>query len=142
MPKAISAQGTLIARAPAATPGVYTTIGELRDITPPPLMRNPIETTSHNEAEESFVVGIRRKGEMTFTIGFVPSGEATHDHITGLIQSWKLGSRDTWRITYADGSQWLFSGFVTNIAPAAPLDDGLTADITVRPTNVMSFAFS
>ncbi len=139
-PQAISAQGTLIARAPEATPGVYTTIGELRDITPPPLMRNPIETTSHNEDEESFVVGIRRKGEMTFTIGFTPVADGTHDHQTGLIKSWLDGSRDVFRITYPDGSIWYFSGYVTNVAPAAPVDDGLTADVTIRPTGVMSFA--
>jgi len=139
MPQAISAQGTLIARAPQATPSVFTTIGELRDITPPPLMRNPIETTSHNEQEESFVVGIRRKGEMTFAVGFVPS-IASHDHLTGITKSWLDGSRDIWRITYPDNSVWLFSGYVTNIGPAAPVDDGLTADITVRPTGLMTFA--
>jgi len=138
MPEAISAQGTLIARAPAATPTVFTTIAELRNITPPPLTRNPIETTSHNEVEESFVVGIRRKGEMTFTIGFVPTN-ATHDQLTGLEKAWLDGSRDIYRITYPDATQWLFSGFVTNIAPAAPVDDGLTADITIRPTGTMTF---
>ncbi|MGH6631205.1 MAG: hypothetical protein ACREB3_15875, partial [Burkholderiales bacterium] len=69
-PLAISAQGTLIARS-ALGVGPFITIGELRDITPPPLMRNPIETTTHNFEEETFVVGIRRKGELTFTIGFV-----------------------------------------------------------------------
>jgi len=138
VPSAISAQGTLIARQPSGS-GPFTTIAELRNITPPPLMRNPIETTSHNEEEESFVVGIRRKGEMTFVLGFVPS-LATHDHLTGLTKSWLDGSRDVFRITYPDTSQWLFSGYVTNIGPSAPVDDGLTADLTVRPTGVMTFA--
>lgn len=138
MPQAISAQGTLIARAPQATPTVFATIGELRNITPPPLTRNPIETTSHNETEESFVVGIARKGEMTFQIGFVP-GLASHDHLTGLTKSWKDGARDIWKITYPDNTKWLFSGYVTNIAPSAPVDDGLVADVTVRPTGLMEF---
>jgi hypothetical protein len=138
MPNAISAQGTLVARAPAATPTVFTTIAELRNITPPPLMRNPIETTSHNEDEESFVVGIRRKGEMTFALGFVPS-LGTHDHLTGLTKAWLDGSRDVYRVTYPNASVWLFSGYVTNIAPSAPVDDGLTADVTIRPTGIMSF---
>lgn len=137
MPSAISAQGTLISRDPAGV-GSFTVIAELRNITPPPLTRNPIETTSHNEVEESFVVGIRRKGELSFTLGFVPS-LGTHDHLTGLQKSWLDGSRDIWKIAYPDGSQWLFSGYVTNVGPAAPVDDGLTADITVRPTGVMTF---
>ena len=137
MSDAISAQGTLIARAPAATPSVFTTIAELRNITPPPLTRNPIETTSHNEIEESFVVGIRRKGELTFTIGLVPSG-ATHGPISGLQKAWNDGSRDIYKVTYPDGTQWLFSGYVTNIAPTAPVDDGLTAEIAIRPTGLMT----
>jgi hypothetical protein len=138
MPNAISAQGTLIARAPAATPTVFSTIGELRNITPPPLMRNAIETTSHNEAEESFVVGIRRKGEMTVEIGYVPS-LGTHDHLTGLTKAWLDGTRDIYRITFPENTQWLFSGYVTNIGPSAPVDDGLTAEVTIRPTGLMSF---
>lgn len=138
MPQAISAQGTLIARQPGGS-GSFTTIGELRNITPPPLTRNPIETTSHNETEESFVVGIRRKGEMSFTIGFVPS-LGTHDESTGLIKSWLDGAQDIFRVTFPDSSQWLFSGYVTNFAPSAPVDDGLVADVTIRPTGLMTFA--
>ncbi len=138
MNQAISAQGTLIARQPGGAGG-FTTIGELRNITPPPLMRNPIETTSHNEVEESFVVGIRRKGELTFTIGFLPSG-ATHGYTSGLIKSWVDGAKDGWKITFPDNSTWIFSGFVTNIAPSAPVDDGLVADVTIRPTDTMAFA--
>ena len=137
MSLAISAQGTLIQRQPAGTSG-YTTIAELRDITPPPLTRNGIETTSHNELEESFVVGIRRKGELTFTIGFVGT-IPTHDHLTGLTKSWLDGAKDSWKIIFPDGSIWIFDGFVTGIAPSNPLDDGQTADITIRPTGTMSF---
>lgn len=135
MPSAISAQGTLVARAPEATPTVFATIGELRNITPPPLTRKAIETTSHNEVEESFVVGIRRKGELSFQIGFLPS-LSSHDEVAGLIYSWQQGDCDIWRITYPDGSTMLFSGYVSNIAPSAPVDDGLVADVTVRPTGL------
>jgi hypothetical protein len=134
----ISAQGTLIARQVQGA-GPFTTIAELSDITPPPLSRNPIETTTHNDPEEQFVVGIRRKGEMAFSIFWIPTN-ATHDHLTGLIHSWRNGFRDVWRITYPDGAQWLFSGYVTNVGPAAPIDDALTADITIRPTGLMTFA--
>jgi hypothetical protein len=138
-PQAISAQGTLIARQPLGV-GPFSTIGELRNITPPPLMRNAIETTSHNESEESFVVGIRRKGEMTFQIGFTPAADGTHDENTGLIKAWRDGSRDIYRVTFPDLTQWLFSGYVTNVGPSAPVDDGLVADVTIRPTGLMSFA--
>lgn len=139
MPDAISAQGTLVSRQVSGS-GSFLVVAELRDITPPPLSRNPIETTNHNETEEGFVVGIRRKGELTFQIGYVP-GLASHSHaINGLTHSWVNGLRDVWRITFPDTSTWTFSGYVSNISPAAPVDDGLVADITVRPTGVMTFA--
>jgi len=149
---AISAQGTLIAVQELGV-GEFFTLGELRDFTPPPLMRNPIETTAHNDIEEHFIVGIRRKGELQGQIGYRPSLESH----ARLVEAWRTGSRDIYRITYPDGppgpdgaraydddgepigTQWLFSGFVTNVGPSAPVDDGLVADFTVRPTNTMTF---
>lgn len=135
---ALSAQGTLIARQPQSGGG-YTTIGELRDITAPALTRNPIELTSHNDLDEFFAVGIRRKGELTFQIGFIPTN-ATHGHLTGLIKAYNDADRSSWRITFPDGSTWIFDGFVTNVGPAMPVDDGLVADISVRPTGAFTFA--
>jgi len=124
---AISAQGTLISRN-------GTDIAELRDITPPALTRNPIETTMHNSEDDSYVVGIRRKGELSFTLGFLPSGEATHNAVAGLMEAWAEGSKDRYEITFPDGAKWIFSGFVSNIAPSAPVDDGLVADVSIRPS--------
>lgn len=139
MSNAISAQGTLLARAPAATPTVFTTIAELRDMSGPTMSRNEIETTPHNDTEEAFVMGIRRKGDMTFTIGYLP-GDPTHDELTGLMKALIDNSRDIYRLTFPEGSQWLFSGYVKGINPSMPVDDGLTAEVTIRPTGTMSFA--
>jgi hypothetical protein len=136
--EAISAQGTLLARAPADTPTVFTEIAELRDMTPPALSRNTIEITNHNNLDDAYIVGIRRHGDMTMTIGFLPDN-ATHDHLTGLQHAWFIGSRDIYKLTFPDGFQWLFSGFVTNVAPDTPVDDGLTAEVTIRPTGRHDF---
>jgi hypothetical protein len=124
---AISAQGTLISRN-------GTDIAELRDITAPALSRNPIETTMHNSEDDSYVVGIRRKGTLDFTLGFLPSGEATHNAVAGLMKAWADGSKDRYEVTFPDGAKWIFSGFVSNIAASAPVDDGLTADVSIRPS--------
>lgn len=141
-PQGMSAQGTVIAvsqdpnwpdSAPQGGAVSFTDIAELRDNTPPALTRNMIETTTHNEQDDAYIVGIRRHGELTFNVNFLPAN-ATHDHLTGLQKKWFDGSRDIWRVTYPNGSRWLFSGFVSNIAPSAPVDDRLSADITVRPT--------
>lgn len=123
----ISAHGTIIKR--NGEP-----IAELRDITPPALTRNPLETTTHNSSDDSYVVGIRRKSELGFSVNFLPSDDATHDSATGLIKAWNDGSKDRYNIEYPDGSDWMFSGFVTNIAPKAPVDGVLDAAISIRPS--------
>jgi hypothetical protein len=124
---AISAHGTLIFRNDIE-------IGELRDITPPSLTRNTIETTTQNSSDDSYVVGIRRKGELTFNIGFLPSGESTHNSLAGLVKAWHDGSKDKYKLLYPDGAYWQFSGFVTNVAPTAPVDGGLEASVNIRPS--------
>lgn len=142
MPDGFSAQGTIIARsidpnwppeAPVGGAVSFTDIAELKDTTPPNLTRNPLETTTHNEEDDAYLVGIRRHGDLTFQINFVPAN-ATHDENTGLQQAWFDGTRDIYRITYPSGNAWLFSGFVTGFNVNAPVDGILTADVTIRPT--------
>lgn len=136
---AVKSHGTIIARQ-ANGAGVFTDIGELTDITAPPMTRTPIEALSQTDEDDYYVVGMRRTGEMTFGINFNPT-YASHDHVVGLIYSWDEGLLDGWRITYpdTDTSTLVFSGYVTNIAPSAPIDGILTAQVTVRPTGVKLF---
>src|SRR5687768_9104494 len=89
----ISAHGTIITRNPLGS-GSDDAIGELRDITAPPLTRNPIETTTHNSDDDSYVVGIRRKGELQFTVNFLPSADESHNSVDGLLQAWATGQKD------------------------------------------------
>lgn len=128
----ISAHGTIIKRNGDA-------IAELKDITPPALTRKPIDTTTHNSDDDSYVVGIRRKGELTFMINFLPSGEESHDANGGLLTAWAEGSKDLYEIDFPDGAVWLFSGFVTNIAPKQPVDGVQEASISIRPSGGQIF---
>lgn len=137
MSDAISAQGTLVQRAPAATPTAFVTIGNLHAISGPALSRNPIDTTTHNDPDDSFVVGIRRRGEVSFNIGFLPSG-ASHGAASGLMKSWLDGARDIWKVVFPDGATWAFSGYIMSISPSMPVDAELTADVAIRPTGVLT----
>jgi hypothetical protein len=135
---AISATGTLVDREPAGSPGAWTTIAELQSITPPGYSRNTIDTSAHNDPEDSFIVGMLRKGEMSLRVGYIP-GDPTHDDTDGLIAAIRTGQRDRYRIRFPEGSVWLFSGYVTAFNPgAAELDAPLTADVTIRPTGTMT----
>lgn len=129
---AISAHGTIVSR--NGTP-----IAELRDITLPSLTRNPIETSMHNSEDDSYAPGMRRKSELQLTLGFLPSGDATHNHVAGLIKAWVDGSIDEYTVDFPDDARWLFSGFVSNISPTAPVDGLLEAQVSIRPTGGQTF---
>lgn len=129
---AISAHGTIIKR--NGTP-----IAELRDITPPPLSRKPLETTTHNSDDDSYVVGIRRKGELQFMVNWLPDSNSTHDATAGLLEAWATGQKDKYEIDFPDSAVWIFSGFVTNIAPKNPVDGVQEASISIRPSGGQVF---
>lgn len=128
----ISAHGTIVKRN-------GTDIAELKDITPPPLSRKAIETTTHNSDDDSYVAGVRRKGELSMMVNWLPADEASHDATTGLLDAWADGSKDKYEIDYPDGSVWVFSGFVIGIAPKAPVDGAFEATITIRPSGGQIF---
>jgi len=133
MSEAISAHGTLVSHQPAPG-GAFTTIAELIDIVPPPLTRPSSEVTPHNDTIDAYVVGVRRRGEMTLTLNFLGTN-ATHDESTGLIKSWIDGSKDGFTLTFKDGTIWIFSGFITNVAPTTPVREGAqAANVTIRPS--------
>lgn len=128
----ISAHGTIVKRN-------GTAIAELKDITPPALSRKPIETSTHNSDDDSYVVGIRRKSELQMMLNFLPFSEATHDASTGLLDAWAQGSKDLYELDYPDGAVWLFSGFVTNIAGKQPVDGAQEASVSIRPSGGQIF---
>lgn len=139
MGNAISAHGTLIARAPAATPTTYTTIAELEgDITVPDLTRKEIDVSVHNRNIDSYVLGMLRRSSLVFPINYIAS-DGTHDNITGLYSAIRTNSIDGYRITFPDGDVIIMSGQVSAIKRKAPVDDKLTADITMRPSGLFLF---
>lgn len=133
MSEGVSAQGTLVTRN-----GVN--VGELLEVTPPPLSRKEIETTNHQDNDDAFVVGVRRRGNLQLRMNWLPSG----DNASGMIKAWHDGTLDLYKVTFpwpsagAVGSPyWLFSGYCTGVSPAAPSDDKLSSVATVRPSGAM-----
>lgn len=118
---AISAQGTIVKQN-----GVV--VAELRDTTPPQLTRKVIDTTNHNSGYDAAVVGIRRRAELQFELGFV------HHLHSGILNSYDQANFDQWEIDFPDGSSWVFSGYITAIGPKQPVDNGQTASISIKPS--------
>jgi hypothetical protein len=140
MSSALESHGTLLARAPTATPTTFTTIAELKGITPPPLGRNTFDVTPQQDNIDAFVPGgvLRRNGNLVFGLNWLPT-DASHDHLTGILFSMRNKNKDGFRVTYPDASTWILSGYVTNYAPAiANVEGPLLAQIEIRPSGPMS----
>ncbi len=73
---------------------------------------------------------------MGFPINFLPATSVKgHDHLTGLQKAIIDNLKDGYRLTFPDATVWIFSGYVSNVAPTAPAREGvLSADVTLRPT--------
>lgn len=131
---AISAQNALISRQ-ALGAGAFVPIAELGDFSGPALTRNTIEMITHNDPIDFYVGGIKRRGEIEMNLKFNPH-IASHK---ALRDAWNNDQVDVYRIAFPDGSYWQISGFISNMSPTMPVDDALTADVTIRPTGYMSF---
>jgi len=133
---ALSSHGTLVERQP--TPGgVFEVVGELGDITPPETMRNEFDATTQTEDIDSYVLGVLRRGALTFPINFIPT-DASHDHLTGLYMNQFDNVMTGYRVTFPDGTPWVMSGQVQSIKTGAPVDGKLSADVTIRFSGLMT----
>ena len=128
---AISSHGTIVSRAKAATPTVFEDIAELGDITPPELSRNEVDATTQDKDIDSYVLGVLRRGAFTVPLNFLPT-DGTHDHLTGLQKAIIDNSIDGYKVTFPDATEWVMSGQVQAVAPKAPVDGKLAADVTLR----------
>lgn len=147
---ALAAHGTLISVSPdpdwpdgTTTTSVtvsFVEIAQLRDIKPPSFERNDIDCATQNSENEQYLVGKRRMGEMTFGINFNASSTTHNESSNGLCYSWIQGNRDIYKLVFPDTQQLVFSGFVTGIELDAPLDEAITADVTIRPTGALSWS--
>ena len=141
MTLAISGHGALVARAPFATPGVFTTIAEVGDIQAPGLLRNEFEALTQDKNIDAYIMGVLRRQPMTLSLNFLPS-DGTHDHLTGLIYALiqEPPPNEGYKITGPPGSGmiWIFSGQVKEVQNVKfPVDGKAAADVTIRANGKM-----
>lgn len=114
----------------------WSTLVQVREITPPGISRTSIEHTAHDSttAWKEFLKGLKDGGEITFMVSYDPVA-GSHDFSTGILSD--LDDDTTipnWRLTFPDTgtTQWTFRGFVTSATPATPIDDNMTCSFTVK----------
>lgn len=134
MTQAKSSFGTLLQMGDGGAPEAFTTVAEVLDISGPELARDTEEVTNHSSPSgyEEFISTIKRSGEVTFPINFIP-GHATHDQSTGLIALIESGVLKNWRLILSTtGSRWAFAALVTNFAGESPVVGKQGGNVTLK----------
>lgn len=120
----------------------WVTVGEVIDVTPPSVSKDTIDTTHHGTSN----------GQRTFLGGLVDAGEATvevnyditdtgHVYLRGKA----LTANDSptgFRFTYSDGASTVetFEAIVTGFEASTPIDDRVTASITLKLSGGLTYA--
>lgn len=144
MTQATAGHGALIAVELGVTPtgGTFTTVAELNgDITWPELSRGETEVSPHQDNIDSWVLGIMRRGPLTFSVNFI-FDDSTHDNATGLYSMIQDNLQRGWRLRGPGGTtntdEWIMSGQVQAITQVAPVREGArTCEVTVRMSGPM-----
>jgi len=115
-----------------ASPETFTALAEVINITPPSDTVDIIDAThmqSPNRTRES-IEGLIDPGECSIELNFVPGGPADD-----AIQTWKsTGGVRNCQIKFPNGVTWTFSGLLTGYEPTVPVDDKMTATLTIKVT--------
>jgi hypothetical protein len=82
---------------------VFSTVGEIVSVTPPGFSRNKLESTTHNDGSESYVLGILRQRDVAFRINYVGTNP-THEDIVadmfGNVRNW-------WMVLFPSGVEFI-----------------------------------
>jgi len=114
------------------SPETFTAVAEVFSITPPSDTVDVVDAThmlSPNRTRE-FIDGLIDPGEASFEMNFIPGGDGDD-----AIQAWKAaGGAKTCQIKYPNGVTWTFTGILTGYEPTVPVDDRMTATVTLKVT--------
>lgn len=126
-------------------PSTYTTIGQVRDISGPGVTADQVEVSHRDNTFRLYRAGMRDGGELTFDVVFDPD-LASHDPTVAnsLYDLLVDGTVATFRVTYPGASTATttatFSGFVSGFEITSPMEDGLTADVTIKISGAITWA--
>lgn len=122
----------------------FVTIGQVRDISGPSLGRDTVETTTRDSSNawREFIKGLKNAGEVTFEVVFDPD-LSSHSYATGILSDFASESTlAKWRISFPDTTPttFTFGGIVTTFETSMPMEDALTASVTIKVTGAVTVA--
>lgn len=124
---------------------VYTEVAQIRDLSGPAAEADQIEVSHRGSRYRRYVAGMVDGGEVTFDVVFDPD-HASHDPtISGsMYDLLESGEVSSFRITFPgvgnDVTTATFDAFVSGFEINSPLEDGITADLTLKITGAVTWA--
>lgn len=128
--RAILGYNTQVFVGDSSSPGVYTQLQEVIEVTPPNAQVDDVEAThftSPNRTRE-YIAGLIEGGEAAVGMNRIP-GSATEILLLGLQTSATVVAV---RIVWPNGTIWEFSGHVKGYETSSPIDDRMTATCTFK----------
>jgi len=121
---------------------VYITVAGVLDIKGPNISLTQIDVTSRDSANwMEFIGGLKDGGEVTFSLIFDPATQTQSASASGgLLTLLGAGYTNNFQLYFPSSNTFTLAGLVTKFAPTAPLNDKLTADVTIKVSGAVTFA--
>lgn len=130
MSDAIAGVGTSFKRGDGASSESFTAIAEVNSITGPNKSRETIDVTSLDSVGgyKEFIGSFRDAGEVTLNMNF------TFDGYNDMNDDFELDTLTNYQIVLPDtgNSTFEFAALVSALGLAVPMDDKVTADVTLK----------
>lgn len=123
--------GTKLQRSDDGTAnGNFASVGTIRDITPPSVTRDAVQSTHQESLERwhEFIGGMKDGGELEFAMTFDPASAETIAFLNDL----NANTTGFYKVVYPDATEWGFSGLVTAISPETPVEEKMEASVTIK----------
>lgn len=132
-----TAKGTIIKVSDAGSPGAGSAIGQVRSVAGPTVKPNLVDITTHDTPGfwRRKITALIDAGELSFDINF-DSTDATHAFATGLWAMLVALTKVGLEVVFPNSNgNLLFQGYVAGHEFAAPVDNVLSAKITLGITD-------
>lgn len=114
----------------SATPGTYTAVGEVYDVTPPEKTMETVDATNHSHTD-----GVRRKiaglidsGTASFQVAFDPA-LTVYAAINTILDARAVKN---WKFTYPGGANTILPALVVGLGREVPLDDKMVITVSLE----------
>ena len=144
MSEGVIGLGTLLKIGDGATPEVFKTIAEVKDISGPGLTREFAEFTHQQSTGgyREYKPTFKNSGDVTFKCNFLPDDETQGFATTGILKDYEDGTLRNFQLLFPDSgaTKASFAAYVANIQPGAPIAGPLELNVTLRVTGTVTWS--